>query len=204
MSVLESDLPVMPMRIHKTPAYQPLILCLLGLCLALPGFTGPQAGEEIWLQIDTQELILRVMKGTQVIEEIEDISIGRFGASTDKRRQDGKTPLGEFRISRINNASSFHRFFGFDYPTLEQAERALAAGDLALSDFLAIRNAHRGRRAPPQNTALGGHLGIHGIGTGDPEVHASYNWTNGCIALTNRQIDRLAEWIRLGTRVVVY
>jgi len=42
------------------------------------------------------------------------------------------------------------------------------------------------------------------IGAGDPKIHASYNWTKGCIALTNSQIDELAQWIRLGVRVVIY
>ena len=56
---------------------------------------------------------------------------------------------------------------------------------------------------PPQQTALGGHIGIHGIGAGDPRIHEDFNWTSGCIALTNAQIDDLAGWVRLGMRVVV-
>ena len=56
---------------------------------------------------------------------------------------------------------------------------------------------------PPQVTPLGGYLGIHGVGEGDPGIHADFNWTHGCIALTNQQIDDLAGWIRIGMRVVV-
>lgn len=160
--------------------------------------------EEVWLQIDTQALILRVMRGQQPVKTYEDIAIGRFGTTENKRRLDGKTQLGEFHISLIKNTSTYHRFFGFDYPRLDQAERALERGDLPLDEFKAIHNAVRAHRVPPQNTALGGHLGIHGIGAGDPKIHESYNWTKGCIALTNSQIDELAQWVRLGVRVVIY
>lgn len=159
---------------------------------------------EIWLQVDTETQVLRVMQGQKVLRTYEDIAIGRGGPTRDKRRLDGKTPLGEFHISRINNDSHFHRFFGFDYPRLDHAERALKKGYLDADDYLAIRQAIRAGRVPPQNTALGGHLGIHGIGAGDLEVHRDFNWTNGCIALTNREIDELAQWLDLGVRVVVY
>jgi len=29
------------------------------------------------------------------------------------------------------------------------------------------------------------------------------NWTQGCVALTNQQIDELAKWVEVGTRVVI-
>lgn len=182
-----------------------LLAGLTGLLAVAPAWAQtPHESDEIWLKVDTSQLLLRIMRGDQILHTFEDIAIGRYGTTRDKRRLDGRTPLGEFRISRINNESSFRRFYGFDYPHLEQAERALQAGDLDPSAYVAIRNAVRSRRLPPQTTVLGGYLGIHGLGTGDPEVHENFNWTNGCIALTNEQIDRLAEWVGLGTRVVVY
>lgn len=174
------------------------------LVLLLPGQTLSADEEEIWLQVDTQALEVRLMRGRSVLRVYEDIAIGRFGTTSDKRHLDGKTQLGEFRINRIKYDSSFHRFFGIDYPRLDQAERALQQGNLSRADFQAIREAIRARRAPPQNTALGGHLGIHGIGAGDPTVHSEYNWTQGCVALTNTQIDELTPWLKLGTRIVIY
>lgn len=180
------------------------VWALLALALCAPALSVASEADEIWVQIDTQALDLKVMRGDQVVQEFEDIAIGRFGTTRDKRRLDRKTPLGEYRISLIKNNSGFYRFFGFDYPRLDQAERALQRGDLSVDEYMAIRHAVRGRRTPPQNTALGGHLGIHGIGAGDPQVHEDYNWTNGCVALTNAQIDALTRWVRLGTRVVIY
>lgn len=179
-----------------------LLAFLLALLLPLQAVSADD--EEIWLQVDTQALEVRLMRGRAVLRVYEDIAIGRFGTTSDKRHLDGKTQLGEFRINRIKHDSSFHRFFGINYPRLDQAERALQQGRLSLADFQAIRQAIRAHRAPPQNTALGGHLGIHGIGAGDPTVHSEYNWTQGCVALTNAQIDELTPWLKLGTRVVIY
>lgn len=181
-----------------------LLLAIAGFACAASADDDGEVDDEVWLQVDTDAQVLKVMQGRQVIRTFEDIAIGRGGPTRDKRRQDGKTPLGEFRISRINNESPFHRFFGFDYPRLEHAERALKKGYLDADGYEAIRHAIRTGRVPPQNTPLGGHLGIHGIGAGDPEVHRDFNWTNGCIALTNREVDELAQWVQLGVRVVVY
>lgn len=186
-------------------------LLVLLLLFSITGFGGTvaaddlgEADEEVWLQVDTDAQVLKVLQGKRIIRTYEDIAIGRGGPTRDKRRLDGKTPLGEFHISRINNKSHFHRFFGFDYPRLEHADRALKKGYLDTDGYMAISQAIRDGRVPPQNTVLGGHLGIHGIGAGDPQMHRDFNWTNGCIALTNREVDELAQWIRLGVRVVVY
>ena len=48
-----------------------------------------------------------------------------------------------------------------------------------------------------------GNIGIHGVGSGDLDVHREYNWTNGCVALTNAQIDILAQWAHIGTPVEI-
>lgn len=187
---------------RQTASSLNLVILILTLLLPMQAFSV--GNEEIWLQIDTHALEARLMRGKSPLLIFKDIAIGRFGATSDKRRMDGKTQFGEFRINLIKNNSGFYRFFGIDYPQLDHAERALEQGILNADEFHAIRQAIRAHRSPPQNTALGGHLGIHGIGAGDPKVHMEYNWTKGCIALTNAQIDELTPWLKLGTRVVIY
>ena len=66
-----------------------------------------------------------------------------------------------------------------------------------------VIDAIKNGRTPPQNTPLGGHIGIHGVGAGDPRIHTNFNWTNGCVALTNEQVTRLAALIKVGTRVEI-
>jgi murein L,D-transpeptidase YafK len=159
--------------------------------------------DSIRIVIDTKALTLQVLQGDRKILTFSDIAIGRYGASLDRRRGDSKTPLGHFIIAWITDNTSFHRFFGFNFPSKEYAERAFKAGHLDKKTRGKIRQALATGRLPPQNTILGGNLGIHGIGKGDINVHKQYNWTNGCVALTNDQIDRLTAWLRVGTPVEI-
>jgi hypothetical protein len=56
---------------------------------------------------------------------------------------------------------------------------------------------------PPQDTPLGGQIGIHGLGSADARVHEVFDWTHGCIALTNSQIDHLSQLVDTGTLVKI-
>ena len=158
---------------------------------------------DYWVLVDTQKMVLSVLEANKVRKTFDRISIGRAGAALNKKSGDNRTPLGEFRLVRITSDSSFHRFFGIDYPTVAHARRAYRAGVIDSEDYAAIFNASRTGAVPPQTTPLGGNIGIHGIGSGDPKVHDEFNWTQGCIALTNRQIDDLSRWVYLGMRVVI-
>ena len=158
---------------------------------------------DYWILVDTEKMVLSVLEGNKVKKTYDRISIGRAGTALDKIEGDNRTPLGEFRLVRITSDSPFHRFFGFDYPTVAHARRAVRAGTIDYEDYASIFNASRTGSMPPQTTPLGGHIGIHGIGSGDPKVHYAFNWTQGCIALTNQQIDDLSKWVYPGMRVVV-
>jgi len=162
------------------------------------------AGQDnVRILIDTKMLTLKVIQGGRETLTFSNIAIGRYGTATDKQRGDQKTPLGHFDIAWISNHTSFHRFFGFRYPSKEYAERAFRTGQLDQKAWNNIRKACASGRLPPQNTVLGGNLGIHGLGKGDIQIHEQYNWTSGCIALTNDQIDRLTTWIKVGTPVEI-
>jgi murein L,D-transpeptidase YafK len=157
----------------------------------------------VWILVDTGQMTLSVMEGESVRRAYANIAVGRGGVTPDKRNGDDKTPLGEFHIVRIATDTPFRRFFALDYPSLPHAERALQNELISARQYAAIRQALRSHRVPPQDTALGGYIGIHGIGRGDTRIHEKFNWTNGCVALTNEQIDDLNQWIRLGMRVIV-
>ncbi|MDT8386874.1 MAG: L,D-transpeptidase [Thiogranum sp.] len=178
-------------------------LCIFVFFMSLMAQCQAASSGEIWLLVDTQALTLSVMQNDVVQQTYDNMSIGRGGVTQDKIINDEKTPLGEFRIVRIAEDSPFHRFYGFDYPSLAHARRALELNVIDQRQFSAIRRALRAEDMPPQGTPLGGYLGIHGIGAGDASIHADFNWTNGCIALTNDQIDDLDRWIFHGMRVIV-
>ncbi len=176
------------------------ILVLLTVMSAPPAHPS---GPETWVRVDTGASTLTVMRGEQVVATFPDIAVGRGGVSRERRRGDHKTPLGEFRIVKVKEPSQYHRFFIIDYPDEARALLARDAGEIDELTYQAIRSAGRAGRLPPQDTPLGGNLGIHGLGDGDPVVHESFNWTQGCVAVTNEQIDRLADLVRVGTRVVI-
>ncbi len=173
------------------------IALLVSLLASVP------AAAEVWLLVDSTSATLSVMRGDKPVKTFRGISLGRAGTTPVHVRGDQRTPLGVFRIVRINPTSPYHRFYAFDYPTLTHADHAREQGIIDETTYTAIRRAVHDNGVPPQNTPLGGHLGIHGIGSANPRIHRYFNWTNGCIALTNEQIDDLEAWIRLGTKVVV-
>jgi len=157
-----------------------------------------------WLLVDTQALTLTVFSPeNKVLTRFNNISIGSGGAAEIHHRGDETTPLGNFRVAWIDRHSRYGTFYGFDYPSEDIARRAYAEGSLSRTELDSIIKALRQHRIPPQNTSLGGRLGIHGIGRGDPAGHKALNWTDGCVALTNPQIRRLSHWVHVGTRVVI-
>lgn len=176
------------------------ITALACLLLAAPLV---QANEEVWVLIDTATEKARVFRGHDAIAGFNGISIGRNGASKVRRRGDNTTPIGEFHVSRINYESRFHIFLQLDYPTISHAERALEAGIIDKSTYRRVLDGMLRYGRPPQDTALGGYIGIHGIGRADPMLHRRLNWTEGCVALTDHQIEQLAEWVQVGTRIVI-
>ena len=159
---------------------------------------------EPWLLIDTKADKLMVMRDHQPLEVFNQIALGSSGAGLKHRRGDNKTPLGVFRVGWINDHSRFKKFIGLDYPNPDYAERALRERRINHSTYERIRAAWISGHTPPQNTLLGGQIGIHGVGAGNPQVHeAGINWTSGCVALNNAQIDALRPWVKVGMRVEI-
>jgi murein L,D-transpeptidase YafK len=171
--------------------------------LAAKCYAGESVAIERLLLVDTETLTATVLSQGQAQKSFPDISLGRFGATRDKRRGDNKTPLGSYRVAWVELDGPFSAFIGIDYPSVADADRGLAAALITPSEHRAIVEAHAAGRVPPQTTALGGYLGIHGLGKADPDVHASYHWTRGCMALTNEQIAELLPWVSLGMPVEI-
>ncbi|MCH4813493.1 L,D-transpeptidase family protein [Vreelandella neptunia] len=163
----------------------------------------PRHSNEVWVLVDDQEATLSVFRGNDLLERFGPISLGRAGAKTQRVRGDNVTPMGEFRINRFNYESQWRTFMGIDFPTPAHARMALEKGIYSQTDYEDYFDYYRRNGHPPQNTALGGAIGIHGLGSADPDIHGRYHWTQGCVAVTNEQIDRLAELVGVGTRVVI-
>lgn len=115
----------------------------------------------------------------------------------DKQREgDRATPEGEFYIFIKNPKSAYYRSLGISYPNIEDAERGLRAGLVTRAQHHQIVSAIKKKAAPPQYTALGGLIYIHGNGAGS-------DWTWGCVALENEDVKELYESVNIGTPVTI-
>jgi murein L,D-transpeptidase YafK len=176
---------------------------LVAVILSLPAVSWASQ-DQPWILVDTRALTLTVFSAeNHTLARFANIAIGSGGVAEAHHQGDASTPLGTFHVSWIDRHSRFDTFYGLDYPSAPIARRAYAEGTISQAELDAILQALRHHRTPPQNTPLGGQLGIHGLGHGNPSVQQAVNWTNGCVALTNRQIRRLSRWIHLGSRVVI-
>lgn len=129
-----------------------------------------------------------------------------FSPEGDKEKEgDGKTPEGTFYVCTKNKESRFHRFLGLSYPRPQDAERGYKAGMISTKERDAIKSAHQKKGLPPWKTALGGAVGIHGGGrfaeSGGNIL--GFDWTQGCIAITNEQIEALFDFAEIGTEVEI-
>ena len=188
----------------------PIILCkklsiifLTCLLLYSANIWATVNADTSFVYVNISKRTLSVINNGRTEAVFDNISIGKGGAAKLRQRGDGKTPLGEFKIIWINRNSRYHLFFGLDFPNIDYAARAFQANIINQSELYAIQRAYALKQTPPQETQLGGYIGIHGIGKGDIETHNSFNWTDGCIALTNKQIKRLAKLIGVGTKVII-
>ena len=115
---------------------------------------------------------------------------------------DNRMPEGAYRIAGPPRKSRFFVFIPIDYPSRADADRGLEEGLITKDEHAAIAHALRDGRLPPQDTRLGGLVGIHGEGPrwrGDLDL----NWTEGCIAVTDLAIAQISRLTRPGTPVQI-
>lgn len=123
------------------------------------------------------------------------IALSRSWSGTKLQAGDGRTPEGRYRICSKAPDGPFGYWLGLDYPNRQDAWGGRQAGRVSWLEL--TRWAWFWRQEPPQNTGLGGQVGLHGGGT-------RHDWTLGCIALSDQDIKYLYEHIEIGTVVEIY
>jgi murein L,D-transpeptidase YafK len=107
------------------------------------------------------------------------VSLGREPVGPKEIEGDGRTPEGQYTIDWRKADSQFHRALHVSYPTPEQEARADELGH-----------------------DPGGQIMIHGIRNGLGLIgpaHRLFDWTDGCIAVSNREIEELWRVVPDGT-----
>ena len=113
-----------------------------------------------------------------------------YPAGHKQREGDLKTPEGWYRTSDKPN-SSFYGAIAVHYPGVEDALAGEREGAITARQRAAIVDAHARGLKPPQATALGGEILVHGGGAGP-------DWTLGCVAMDNPELDRLRAMLPAG------
>jgi murein L,D-transpeptidase YafK len=170
---------------------------------SLPAQIKEEQRSDPWVLIDSKNETVTVLSKSAPPVVFENAAFGAAGVKNKVKRGDDVTPLGKFLVTHISHASKYTIFIGMNYPRPEDALRGLRAGIITQATYNSIVKAHEAGRTPPQNTNLGGLIGIHGTGRGSPEIHAVANWTAGCVALTNSQIRQLARLVKVGTHIEI-
>jgi len=111
------------------------------------------------------------------------IALGRGPAGAKKRAGDHKTPEGSYILDSKNPNSSFHRAMHVSYPNAADRERAAREG-----------------------LDPGGLIMVHGIKNGFGwlgRLHRMVDWTDGCIALTDAEMDQFYSLVPQGTPIEI-
>ena len=203
-------------RRHIFPLLRLLVTLLVASCLS----PGPQAPSRKpasvaalpdapsyahRIVIRKSDYTLTLYRGDRPVKTYR-AAFGRGYLDGDKRVQgDKRTPEGDFYICTKNRSRRFYKFLGLSYPELRHAEYGVQSGMISLPEYHRIKEAVAERQPPPWDTRLGGAVGIHGRtddGTGGGSW-VSANWTDGCIAMNNADVDEIYSAVSLGTPVTI-
>ncbi|MDP4180778.1 MAG: L,D-transpeptidase family protein [Bacillota bacterium] len=132
------------------------------------------------------------------------VDIGDNGLGDKVARGDHKTPEGTFYITEKSVLNPEDEYLGtrwmrLSYPNAEDAERGLQNGIIDAETYKQIKDAISNKETPPQETGLGGSVGIHG---GSKKEFGS-DWTWGCVGLTNSSVEDFFNFVNIGTKVII-
>lgn len=134
------------------------------------------------LQVDKGARRLILFANGQAVKSYR-VSLGRVPEGAKEREGDGRTPEGRYIIDYRKADSDYHRALHISYP---------GPGDR--------------RRASGLGLSPGGAIMIHGLPNGLGWIgrfHRFHDWTQGCIAVTDEQMDELWRAVPDGTPVEI-
>jgi murein L,D-transpeptidase YafK len=132
--------------------------------------------------IEKSKRTLTLMSGSEILKTYK-VALGGEPVGAKDRQGDHKTPEGLYSVDRKNPNSKFHRALHLSYPS--PADKGKAA-NLGVSP--------------------GSDVEIHGLGALFGWVgskHLLRDWTDGCIAVTNEEIDEIYPLVEVGTPVEI-
>lgn len=132
--------------------------------------------------VDKSKRRLYLIDNNQVVREFR-IALGKQPIGHKVYEGDQRTPEGVYRLEYVMEDSQFYRSIHISYPNTDD-----------------IANAKR------LNVHPGGDIKIHGQKNGEiksSKFLQSFDWTDGCIALTNEEIDEFLTLVEQGTPIEI-
>ena len=155
-----------------------LLLSFSAAFCAMPT-TIPKADRVIVIK---HERKLVLMHADKVIKTYS-IALGAVPTGAKDRQGDHRTPEGVYILDSRNSHSQFYKSIHISYPNTEDRKRAARLG-----------------------VAPGGDIFLHGLPNGYGFVgaaHRLHDWTDGCIAVTNNEIDEIWLLVPNGTPIEI-
>ncbi|RVT94608.1 L,D-transpeptidase family protein [Sphingomonas crocodyli] len=137
---------------------------------------GPLTADKIL--IDKSDRTLTLFRRGVSILQIRNIRMGAEPVGHKHFEGDERTPEGRYYVSERKADSRYHRALRISYPNTR--DRAFAA---------------RNGRSP------GGDVMIHGQPNFSPFSRLGWNWTDGCVAVSDREMDRVWQLVPIGTPI---
>ena len=131
------------------------------------------------------------------------IALGGSPLGAKQMQGDSRTPEGEYLLFPHHPSPSFGGSFYVAYPNEIDALQGFAAGRVDERRRDRILDALRKREKPPYQTPLGGLILIHGTKSRWVPGLTRTNWTDGCIAMENDDIQELLGAFDADDRPVV-
>lgn len=131
---------------------------------------------------------------------------GRTKKDVKRSEEDFVTPVGKYTICSIDTTFLFHKLLRIDYPNEQDIHEALRLGIITAEQSRALYGNTDEGECPPVVTPIGEVIGLHGNGKFDfimRNLPFVFNWTNGTVALSNRNIDELYSVVEIGTPVII-
>ncbi len=125
---------------------------------------------------------LTLFRGDRLLKTYR-VALGPNVKGAKERQGDGRTPEGKYIVDSRKRDSAFHRALHISYPNEQDRRRARRLG------------------VPP-----GGDIMIHGLPNGMGAIgkaHRIRDWTQGCIAVTNEEIEEIWRVVPNGTLVEI-
>ena len=111
------------------------------------------------------------------------VALGGTPVGAKEQKGDHKTPEGRYILDRRNAKSRFYKSIHVSYPNEQDKERAARRG-----------------------VSPGGDIMIHGLPNGFGwlgATHRAQDWTDGCVAVTNQEIDEIWGLVPDGTPIEI-